>query len=329
MGNVQAIIDGLAKQGLMANRLSDDDSPCVVNAWLSTGCCVLDAIMGGGLPVGRIVELYGATSSGKSLVASQACTACQEEDGVAVYFDTEAAVSLPIMEAVGVDVNSLVYAAPDTVEEVFKGMESAIASKPAQVPMLIVWDSIASTSSEAEMKGETGEIGYLTQSRVISQGLRKLSRMIAKQHVSVLMINQMKEKLGVVFGDKDATFGGKAVGFHSSIRIRLSSGSKIRDSSKRILGISTTASIRKNKVAPPFREAALPIYFGYGVDEAEAALAFLKKAGVAKYAKGKYTVRLPNGDIQCTGAQWADVFDDEFEWCVEAVYKAASMHDLV
>ena len=326
---IDNILSTLHKQGTEATVLSDEDSPCVVHDWLSTGTLVLDAVMGGGLPTGRVVELYGATSSGKSLIAEQACAACQDDDGIAVYIDSEAAVSLPLIEALGVNTDELVYLAPDTVEEVFAAMEAVVDSKPADTPMLIVWDSIAATSSRSEMEGDTGDVGYLTHARVISQGLRKLTRKIARQKVSVLMINQLKHKIGVVFGDSDATFGGLSVGFHSSIRVRLSSGTRLKDSKKRIMGIRTTAVVKKNKVAPPFRQAALPIYFGHGIDDAEAALLFLKGSRYVKSSGGWYDVDLLAGVQRVRSAGWEDLYYDNLEDIEDMVFDYVSEGDLI
>ncbi len=330
------LLKALTKSGLEATRLADDDSPCVVSEYISTGCTVLDAIMGGGLPCGRVVEIYGNTSTGKSLVASQACAAIQEEGGVAVYIDTETAVSLPIMEAVGVDNQTLVYLAPDTVEEVFKAMEAVVASKQPDEPLLIVWDSIAATSAEAEMNKATGDMGYPVQSRIISQGLRKFTRQIAKSGVACLFLNQAKKALGVMFGNSVATFGGKAVGFHSSIRVMMTVASKIKAGSKkksRIIGVNVTAKVTKNKVAPPFREATLPIYFGHGIDEDLAILEFLKASDVITYANGYYSLAVEIQGLKdfpkFRKAGWSDIMDSHYDMMCELVWEAVSRGDLL
>lgn len=325
---LQSLIDNLTRRGLAATFLANDESPCIVSDWASTGCYILDAIMGGGLPLGRIVEIYGNTSTGKSLIAAQACAFIQGEGGTAVYIDTETAVSLPIMEAVGVDIDNLVYLAPDTVEEVFKAMEITLDSKPGG-DMIIVWDSIAATSAQAEMGKATGEVGYLTQARVISQGLRKLARVISKEQVAVLFLNQAKTNIGVVFGDKVATFGGKSVGFHASIRVMLSVASKIKGKNKRIIGINARAVVKKNKVAPPFREALLPIYFGYGVDDAEAAFLYLKDAGVVKSVGGGYYSAIKMFSDKFRRVEWADIFDNSPDTICNVIDAAVSGGDLI
>lgn len=321
------LIKALASKDIQATVLSDDESPCVVSDFLSTGCYVLDSIMGGGLPMGRVVEIYGDTSTGKSLIAEQACACCQEDGGDAIYIDTETSVSLPIVEAVGADVDNVLYLSPDTVEEVFKVMEAVIEAKDPDHPMLIIWDSIAASSSEAEMKGETGDVGYLTQSRVISQGLRRLTRKIAKQKVACLFLNQAKEAIGVMWGDKVATFGGKAVGFHSSVRIMMTSGQKITKG-KREIGINVRAKVTKNKIAPPFREAELPIFFGYGIDDAMASLEFLKGAGVVKAKGGWYYLEAVR-DAGFRADDWYDLYDANYGAVCDMIDKAIGDADLI
>lgn len=326
---IASLLKAFEDDGLQATVLSDESSPCVVSDFVSTGCYVLDKIMGGGLPKGRIVEMYGDTSTGKSLIAAQACASVQERGGIAVYIDTETAVSLPIMEAVGVDTESLVYLAPDTVEQVFKAMEDAVSTE-LEEEMLIVWDSVAATSAAAEMSKETGETGYLTHARIISQGLRKLTRSVSKTGTALLFLNQAKEAIGVMFGDRVATFGGKSIGFHSSIRVQLSSSSKLTQGSgksKRTIGVVSKARVTKNKVAPPFREASLPIYFGFGIDEAEASLMLLKDYKVITSSGAWYSA--PFIDKKFQSKDWVEIFDEYYGDIRKLVDEAVEGQDLV
>ena len=331
---LRSLLGSLKKEGLPASVLSDDSSSCVVSSFLTTGSYVLDAIMGGGLPLGRIVEIYGDTSTGKSLIAAQACASIQEEGGIAVYIDTESAVSIDIMKAVGVDVDTLVYSAPDTVEEVFKAMETVIADESIQeAPLLIVWDSIAATTSKAEKDKATGETGYLTQARIISQGLRKNARTISKRKVAILLLNQTRVKIGVLFGDKVATFGGTSTGFYSSIRVELSVADKIVEKdTKRVIGVKIKAEVTKNKVSPPFRAAELPVYFGHGIDDAEAIHDCLKAAEIVKYTGGGwFTYFLSEGEeVKFKGlSEWQDkVYSLYYEQLckqVDAIYRATDL----
>jgi len=309
------IVKDISKKHPDVTFLGNEDSPCVVNEWLSTGTFPLDAILGGGLPVGRITEIYGDTSTGKSLLAAQVVALAQEDGHVCVMADTETAVSLPIMEAVGVDINTLIYASPDTVEEVFELFDHAIEAKGRHDPesiLLLIWDSIAATSASAEMTNEYGKATMAQHARLISHGLRKITRKISKGRVCALFLNQTREKIGVMFGDKVATFGGKAVGFHSSVRVQLKLGQKIK-TSRGIVGIEARALVVKNKVAMPFRSAELPIYFGHGVDNALASLYYLKKTGDVTTAGAYHTISIGGKEVRFQKKGWGKVFDEHFD----------------
>jgi len=308
------IINDLSKRQMDVAFLSSEDSPCVVSDWLSSGCLVLDRILGGGFPVGRITEIYGDTSTGKSLIAAQIAALAQEDDHIVFMIDTESAVSLPIMEAVGVDIDNLIYSAPDTVEEVFEQFDAAIEAKNKHYPdklLLVIWDSVAATSALSEMDDSYGKTGYLTHARVISQAMRKITRKITKNKVCAVFLNQTRENIGVTFGDKETTFGGKAIAFHSSVRIRLKLGSKIK-SKKKIIGLDTLATIVKNKVAEPFFEAKLPIYFGHGIDDALASYYWLDANDEFEGASWK-TIVLDGKKLKFQKAGWRKIFDEHFD----------------
>jgi recombination protein RecA len=300
--HLNALIKSLKKQDLEASTLADDAAACVVSEFIHTGSYVLDAIMGGGLPKGRIVEIYGDTSTGKSLIAAQACASIQRAGGIAVYIDTETAVSTHIMRAVGVDVDKLVYTAPGTVEDVFATIEDILANEEIKdCDILVVWDSIAATSSKAEREKATGETGYLTQSRTISQGLRKNAGIISKRKMAVLLLNQTRTKIGVLFGDKVATFGGMAPAFYASIRVELSSHKPIQDEDKREIGIHIKAKVKKNKIAKPFLEAEFPVYFGHGIHDYESIFDFLKEYKVIEYSGGGW---YKYGESKVKASEW-------------------------
>jgi len=280
------------KSSVNVSLLSDETSPCVVAEWMSTGCLALDAIMGGGLPIGRITEIYGGSSSGKSLIAAQVAAQAQSVEDRVVYVDTETAVSIEIMKMVGVDVDSLVYANPDTIEDVFTIYEEAIkAHKKINdgKKLLLIWDSIAATSNQAEMDNPYGKATMGKHAQLMSQGLRKLTRYVANEHVCCLFLNQIRKKIGVMFGDDTATFGGLALEFHTSVRVVLRSSKKIKDG-KRTIGINSIATVSKNKVAVPFKSCILPIYFGHGVKDEEAAFEYLNSAGLLNRSGSYYTI---------------------------------------
>jgi recombination protein RecA len=296
--------------------LSDNESSCVVNEWISTGCIVLDAIMGGGLPIGRMVEIYGSPSSGKSLIAAQIAATAQENGYIVGYVDTETAVSIPMMKKLGVNVDELIYTSPDSIEEVFAFFEEAMETRNRLDPdniLVLIWDSIASTSTLQEEGKEYGETGYLDHARIISQGLRKIMRKFSKQRVAVLFLNQTREKIGVMFGDKTATFGGKAVSFHASIRIALTLAGKIKlADKKKVVGMDTTALVVKNKVAMPFRTATLPIYFGKAIDDTKASLMWLEDNGFVTGASRKELV-LEKETLSFKKPEWAAIYEDHFD----------------
>jgi recombination protein RecA len=309
------ISDDLKHKKLSVMFLDDDDSPCVVSEWVSTGCLALDAIMGGGLPVGRLVEIFGDPSTGKSLIASQIAAIAQQMEATVLYIDTETAVSKDMMAEVGVDISKLLYSSPDTVEEVFTIIDETIESKLSVDPdalLVIVWDSIAATSIQQEMDADFGKATMGRHAALISQGLRKITRKIAKNSVCFIALNQTKEKIGVMFGDNVTTFGGKAVSFHSSIRLHLHMGGKIKID-KHIIGINVRAVTDKNKVAIPYREAILPIYFGHGIDDAEATYIFLKDAEVIAVSGSSNTISIFGAEFKFKRTAWDKLYEDNYD----------------
>jgi recombination protein RecA len=313
LGNIMKDLTTKKSHKFDVSLLSDENSPCVVSEWLSTGCLALDTIMGGGLPYGRITEIYGDNSTGKSLIAAQLAAIAQQDGVIVVYADTESAVSIKIMEAVGVDIKNLIYSSPDTIEEIFDLFQSSIESKASRskdTRMLIIWDSVAATSSDAEMVAEYGKSAMGRHAALISQAMRKFTRILAKEHVAALFLNQTREKIGVMFGDNVTTFGGKAIGFHSSIRIQLKMGQKIKEGGK-IVGIESRANCVKNKLSHPYLCASLPIYFGHGIDDELASFHYLKDAKIMKSSGSWYEIDGIKDKFQQKG--WAEIYDKNYE----------------
>ncbi|MFA5036402.1 MAG: ATPase domain-containing protein [Candidatus Izemoplasmatales bacterium] len=313
VGNILKDLQTKKSHKFDVSLLSDENSPCVVTDWLSTGCLALDTIMGGGLPYGRITEIYGDNSTGKSLIASQCAAVAQQDSIPVVYVDSETAVSLAIMEAVGVDTDNLIYSSPDTIEDVFDLFESAIIAKVARSKnskMLVIWDSIAATSSRLEMDSDYGKSAMGRHAQLLSQGLRKFARQVSKENVAVLFLNQTREKIGVMFGDNVTTFGGKAVGFYASIRIQLKMGHKIKEGGK-IVGIESRAQVVKNKLAPPYLCAALPIFFGHGIDDELASFYYLKDAKLLEQSGSWYRIEGIPDKFQL--ANWSIVYDKNYQ----------------
>jgi len=282
------LIQALNKESGMrvAYNLSVDESPTHVKRWISTGSKLLDYICSnrsnGGLPEGRIVEIFGPPSIGKSHIATQIARTTQSMGGIVVYIDTENATSVENLGMLGVDVSKrFVYVDTHCTEEVLSIAESTIMKAKAMdkdIPVTIVWDSVAASSPKAELLGDYDKESIGLQARAISKGMRKITGVIANQNVLFVILNQIRTKIGVMYGDPDTTPGGKAIPFHASTRIKLGAGQQIKDGED-VIGINVSAKTIKNKVAPPFRKINFEIHFGVGIKEHEQVFDLLRKHG--------------------------------------------------
>ena len=271
----------------VAYNLSTDESPTHVNRWISTGSKQLDYIISnqkeGGLPEGRIVEIFGPPSIGKSHIATQIAKSTQKMGGIVVYIDTENATSIANLKALGVDISKrFVYVDTHCTEEVLSIAESTIIKAKAMnkdVPVTIIWDSVAATSPKAELSGDYDQNSIGLQARAISKGMRKITGVIANEKVLMVCLNQVRTKVGVLYGDPMTTPGGMAIPFHSSVRIKLGAGSQILNKNKEPIGINVSAKTIKNKVSAPFRSCNFEIHFGKGIREHEQIFDALRKHG--------------------------------------------------
>jgi recombination protein RecA len=271
----------------IAYNLTEDASPTHVKRWISTGSALLDYIISnrrnGGLPEGRIIEIFGPPSIGKSHIATQIARSTQNMGGIVVYIDTENATSVENLNALGVDVSKrFVYVDTHCTEEVFDVAEKTIMKAKAMakdVPITIIWDSVAASSPKAELLGEYDKDTIGLQARAISKGMRKITGVIGDQSVLMICLNQIRTKIGVMHGDPTTTPGGMAIPFHSSVRIKLGAGQQIQNKEGEIIGINVSAKTVKNKVAPPFRMANFQIHFGKGIFEHEEIFDVLRDAG--------------------------------------------------
>ncbi len=245
---------------------------------IPTGSITLDIALGiGGVPRGRVVEIYGPESSGKSTLATHIVANCQKNGGVAAYIDAEHALDPSYAAKIGVDVNELLISQPDSGEEALNIAEMLARSNAVDV---IVIDSVAALVPKHELEGEIGDTHVGLQARMMSQALRKLSATLSKSNTCAIFINQIREKIGVMFGNPETTTGGRALKFYASVRLDIRRIGGIKDAEGTECGNRVRVKVAKNKMAPPFRQAEFDILFNEGISRSGSILDLGVEVGV-------------------------------------------------
>ncbi|BDQ04905.1 MAG: protein RecA [Candidatus Dojkabacteria bacterium] len=263
---------------------------------ISTGALSLDIALGiGGVPRGRIIEIYGPESSGKTTLALHIVAEAQKMGGVAAYIDAEHALDPSYARSIGVDVENMFISQPDYGEQALEIAETLVRSGAMDV---IVIDSVAALTPKAEIEGEMGDASIGTQARLMSQALRKLTAIASKARTTIIFLNQIRMKIGVMFGNPETTTGGNALKFYASIRMEIRKGEKITDKEGKITGNTAKVKVVKNKVAPPFKETEFDIIYPMGIDKYSSLISAAVDAGVIQKTAGWYKygeMQLGNG----------------------------------
>ena len=298
---IKSVYDSIQKSDSAAYFLDEEDwNPSDITDWVSTGDPILDIKISnrknGGIPVGRITEVFGLESTGKSLLAAHILAETQKRGGVPVFIDTEHAQMKDFLKAIGLDLSNLIYVSEYLIENIFAIIENIIETvrkKQSDRLVTVVVDSIMGATNKVEEEATYDIQGYATQKAILlSAAMRKITPMIARQRIALIFTNQLREKVGVIgFGaEKYKTSGGKAIPFHSSLRLKTTRVSKIKKSGKDpdVIGIKSKVYIEKSRVGPPFRSHEVDLFFDRGMDPISSWYNAAKESKVIKVAGAGY-----------------------------------------
>ncbi len=289
---------------------------------IPTGSVSLDIALGiGGVPRGRIIEIYGPESSGKTTVALHIVAEAQKMGGEAVFIDVEHALDPVYAQALGVDIDSLLVSQPDTGEQALEICEALVRSGAIDV---VVVDSVAAMTTKAEIEGEMGDSFVGLQARLMSQALRKLTGAISKSNTVCIFINQLREKIGVMYGNPETTPGGRALKFYSSVRLDIRKKDPIKEGSE-VIGNLTKVKVVKNKVAPPFREAEFDIMYGEGISREGEVVDLAVKLDIIKKSGSWYSYQ--DNRIGQGRDKVKQYLKDNPEFCEEIVRQVMEQKD--
>jgi len=302
---LKAAIAQIEKQYGVGSIITMGDGPGTRIPTFSSGSLSLDIALGGGIPRGRIIEVFGPEASGKTTLTLHAIAEVQRLGGKAAFIDAEHALDIHYAKRIGVDIDALLVSQPDTGEQALEIVEALVRSGGVDV---IVIDSVAALTPRAEIEGMMGDSHMGLQARLMSQALRKLTAIVSKTHCSVIFINQIRMKIGVMFGNPETTTGGNALKFYSSMRLDVRRIEKILDKNEQgeqtIVGSRTRVKVVKNKVAPPFRQAEFDILHSEGVSRSSDILdlgvkyGFVKRSG-SYYQYGEETIGQGREQARC------------------------------
>ena len=299
--DLDAVLANIEKEFGKGSIMKLGENPHMKVDVVSSGCLSLDIALGvGGFPKGRIVEIYGPESSGKTTFALQAIASVQRNGGRAAFIDAEHALDPVYAEKLGVNIDELLLSQPDTGEQALEICDALVKSGAISI---VVIDSVAALVPQAEIDGEMGDSHVGLQARLMSQALRKLSGIMNKTNTTAIFINQLREKVGIMFGNPETTPGGRALKFYSSVRLDIRRGEQIKNGDQ-VIGSKTNIKVVKNKVAPPFKTASVDIMYGEGISrmgelvDIASDLAIIDKSGAwysyngEKIGQGKENTKL-------------------------------------